>query len=198
MQTISQALDSRIKTLSDGLKKNGGETIIQSPTPEANQTSPQNEGCYEHLTQISDSLDDRKKLNILIKNCYNSLNTYGGSNEGLEATIMLMQMTLGRFDYETVRAAFGVYLQTGKDMPKPADIIQIIEPKPEKKEWSTTAFIDIKRRIREGQFVPKEERQFCNDFITNAVKQQPDSRVAMDGAIRLVEEQDKKYWIGAE
>lgn len=103
---------------------------------------------------------------------------------------MLMQMVLGRFDYETVRAAFGKYLQVGATMPTPADIVKIIEPPVEVPQFSATVFIDIKRRTREGQFITKAEKQYCEDFISSKV-----NNPIVDDAVKQVEQQDKQYWL---
>lgn len=133
---------------------------------------------------------------MLVKSCYESLNTYGKSPEQLEASIMLMQMILGRFDYETVREAFGVYLQNSSDMPRPADIIKIIEPPIEKRKWCATTFIDLRRQQREGQFMTKEEKQYIQDFLSAKTKD-PDNAM-IDDAVKLVEQQESQYYLAVE
>lgn len=195
MRTISDILDSQIKMPLDGLKRKGGEMITTSnPTfqMEENENTkkrPQEE-CYEQKILISNDLEGKKKLTLLVKSCYESLNTYGKSPEQLEATIMLMQMVLGRFSYEDVRKAFGIYLQKSSDMPKPADIVKIIEPPIEERKWCATTFIDIKRRAREGQFITKDEKQYCEGFI-NARIGSPEN----DDVVRQLEQQNKQYWL---
>ena len=126
---------------------------------------PQQEDTQERKTPISDDLEGKKKLTRLVTACYEGLNIYGKSPEQLEAIIMLMQMTLGRFDYEVVREAFGRYLQHGATMPTPADIIKIIEPPVVPRKWCGATFIDIKRRSRENQFITNAEKKYCDDFI---------------------------------
>lgn len=105
-----------------------------------------------------------------------------------------MQMTLGRFEYETVRDAFGRYLQHGATMPTPADIIKIIEPPIEKRKWCATTFIDLRRQQREGQFITKAEKQYMQDFVAAQVKE-PDSANMIKDAIKQVEQQNKQYWL---
>lgn len=107
---------------------------------------------------------------------------------------MLMQMILGRFDYETVRNAFGLYLQSSSDMPKPADIVKIIEPSIEPRKWCGATFIDIKRRMRENQFITNAELKYCDDFIQARIKE-PDNAGMIDDAMRQVEQQNKQYWL---
>lgn len=106
-----------------------------------------------------------------------------------------MQMTLGRFEYEIVRDAFSQYLQTGSTMPTPADIIKIIEPPVQERKWCATTFIDIKRRMRENQFIMDSERQYCNDFIAARIKAPEELRDEIETAIRQVEQQNKQYWV---
>lgn len=107
---------------------------------------------------------------------------------------MLMQMTLGRFDYESVRNAFGKYLQSGSVMPTPADIIKIIEPPVEKRKWCATTFIDLRRQQREGQFITREEKKYMQDFIAAQVSE-PDNSAMISDAIKRVEADDKRYWL---
>lgn len=155
---------------------------------------PQPEDTQERKTPISDSLDDKIKLTRLVAACYEALNVYGKSPEQLEASIMLMQMTLGRFDYEKVRDAFSKYLQYGATMPTPADIIKIIEPPVEPRKWCGATFVDIKRRTREGQFITNAENKYCEDFIQARIKE-PDNAGIIDDAMRQVERQNKQCWL---
>ena len=130
----------------------------------------------------------------MVKACFEALNTYGGDNDALESTIMVMQMTLGRFDYETVKSAFEIYLQRSSDMPKPADIIKIIEPQAQERKWCGATFIDIKRRWRENQFITDAEKKYCSDFTAAKIKE-PDNAPMIEDAIKQVEQQNKQYWL---
>ena len=154
------------------------------------------EDTQERKTPISEDIENQRKLTRLVTACYEGLNIYGKTPEQLEAIIMLMQMTLGRFDYEAIRDAFGKYLQNGSVMPTPADIIKIIEPPVEKRKWCATTFIDLRRQQREGQFITKEEKQYIQDFLSAKTKD-PDNTM-IDDAIKLVEQQDKQYYLAVE
>lgn len=103
-------------------------------------------------------------------------------------------MTLGRFDYEIVRAAFSVYLQSGSDMPKPADIIKIIEPPIEAKKWCKVTFLDIKRKKRENEFTTNEEDQYCRDFVDAQVNAPEEQKLLIEGAMSQLAVEDKRYW----
>lgn len=156
---------------------------------------PQQEAISEQKTPISKNTDDKKKLTRLVTACYEGLNVYGKTPEQLEGSIMLMQMTLGRFDYETVREAFSIYLQSGSTMPTPADIIKIIEPPVPEKKWCKVTFLDIKRRKRENQFVSLAEDKYCDDFIRASVSSNSDDREELNAAIRQAELEHKQYWL---
>lgn len=186
MKTLQQATEAFTQTLTK-------EQAI-AKTESESMKKPQSEECSGQKTPISNDLEAKKKLTMLVKSCYEALNTYGKSPENLEATIMLMQMALGRFDYEAIREAFGIYLQTNSDMPKPADIIMILEPHRKPKTWCATTFIDIKRRKREGQFVTRDEEKYCSDFLSAKTKE-PDNAGIIDDALRQVERENKQYWL---
>lgn len=82
-------------------------------------------------------------------------------------------------------------MQQSSDMPKPADIIAIIDPQAREKKWCATTFIDIKRRKREGQFITDEEEKYCDNFINSKVHE-------VDYALGEVKRQNKQYWIGSD
>ncbi len=153
----------------------------------------QQEATQERKIQTSN--EDQKKLTRLVTACYEGLNTYGKSPEQLEASIMLMQMTLGRFQYDTVREAFSIYLQTGSTMPTPADIIKIIEPPIPEKKWCKITFLEIRRKKRENVFVSLDEERYLNDFIRAEVNSTPDERAAISEAVKQAQIEDKQYWI---
>lgn len=104
-------------------------------------------------------------------------------------------MVLGRFNIEQVEAAFRVYMEHQTVMPKPADIVKIIEPPVPERKWCATTFIDIKRRNRENQFITNAEKQYCNDFINARIKAPEADREEIESAIRQVEQQNKQYWL---
>ena len=116
MKTLSEATETILENI-----KVQQEVVISTSEPLKQQ---QGDICEQ---KIQTSNEDKKKLTRLVTACYEGLNVYGKSPEQLEASIMLMQMTLGRFPYDVVREAFSIYLQTGATMPTPADIIKIVE-----------------------------------------------------------------------
>lgn len=123
------------------------------------------------------------------------MNTYGGTNESLEASVMIMQMVLGKYSYEVVRNAFEKYIENNSDMPKPADIVKIIDPPKEKKQWCKVTFLEIKRKKRENIFTTDEEDKYCEDFIKASLQGDSDSRELLSNAIKQDELENKKYWL---
>ena len=214
MKKLSEVLPS-IKPTAELLDKNSdlsnmqvhgsttedGKMITQSTTQKQSkseevesQRRQQSEECLEQKTPISENPVDKKKLTLLVKSCFEALNTYGGGNDALEASIMLMQMTLSRFDYSTVRKAFEIYLQGSSDMPKPADIVKIIEPPVEPRKWCTVTFLEIKRKKREDVFTSLEEDKYCIDFVDAQVSAPEDNKLLIEGALRQAAIEDKRYW----
>lgn len=184
-------------TIEAGRANGQSKSMNQTKTERAeNQRKPQPEDCYEQKTPISKDLEGKRKLTLLVKSCFEALNTYGGGNDVLEASIMLMQLTLGRFDYETVRGAFGIYLQSGADMPKPADIIKIIEPPVKQRDWCKVTFLEILRKKRENVYVTIAEDEYREEFMLAKTTASTDDRLMIKSAIEQNETENKQYWIG--
>ncbi len=184
-----------------GLITGGGKMSTQLQAQNLQQTQmintneslkPPLEDTCEQKTPISKDIEGKKKLTRLITACYEALNIYGKSPEQLEAIIMLMQMTLGRFEYEVVKEAFGEYLQRGSIMPTPADIIKIIEPPIEPRKWCGATFIDIKRRWREGQFISTEEKKYCSDYVNRITDYE--NKEDLGNALKQIENETREYW----
>lgn len=153
------------------------------------------EGISEPKTLISDSEEDSIKLTRLVTTCYEALNVYGKTPEQLEAIIAIFQMDLEDYEYSVVRQAFKVYRKTNSTMPTPADIIKIIEPPKEKKEWCKVTFLEIKRKKRENVFTTNEENQYCVDFLKAAVSGEPDERLELESVLKQEKLENQQYWI---
>ena len=103
-------------------------------------------------------------------------------------------MVLGRFCIEEVEAAFRVYMETKTTMPKPADIVKIIEPPVEPKKWCKVTFLAIKRKHRENVFTSLEEDKYIEDFLKAQVSAPEEQRSLIEDATRQAVAEDKKYW----
>lgn len=102
-----------------------------------------------------------------------------------------MQMKLSKYAYEDVRAAFDKLLDTATQVPTPAEVIAIIDPSTQPKKWSATAFIDIKKRSREGQYITPEQRKYCEDYIKAQIES---NSPEMAETLKMVAIEDKSYW----
>lgn len=122
------------------------------------------------------------------------MDTFGKEPEQLSNIAEVFKLVLGRFTIVQIEMAFRIYMEKETTMPKPADIVKIIEPPIEPRKWCATTFIDIKRRTRENQFITTTERQYCNDFISARIKD-PDKASMIDDAMRQVEQQNRQYWL---
>lgn len=103
-------------------------------------------------------------------------------------------MVLGRFSIEEVEAAFRVYMETQTTMPKPADIVKIIEPPVEPKKWCRVTFLEIKRKRRENVFTTLEEDKYCEDFLKAQVNAPEEQKSLIEDTMRQAAVEDQRYW----
>lgn len=122
------------------------------------------------------------------------MDTFGKEPEQLANVGEVFKLVLGRFTIQQVEAAFRVYMERETSMPKPADIVKIIEPPVEPRKWCGATFIDIKRRKRENQFITNAEEKYCYDFLQARIKE-PDNAGMIDDAIKQVERENKQYYL---
>lgn len=91
------------------------------------------------------------------------LKKYG---EAADATAMRdagFQWMLGEYDIVQVRNAFRQYLKTGKEIPTPADIIEILDPSV--KPMCGRVYQRLVERSREGPFaLTNAEREYITFY----------------------------------
>ena len=126
--------------------------------------------------------------------CFDTLDTFGKEPEQLKNLEGAFQLVLGRFNIDDVEAAFRIYMEKYTVMPKPADIVKIIEPPVEPRKWCKVTFLEIKRKKRENVFTTLEEDQYCIDFVDAQVSAPEDEKLHIEGALRQVAIEDKRYW----
>jgi len=153
----------------------------------------QNQSTSEQR-KLSDCPQSQSRLTSLLLICFDTLDTFGKEPEQLANLAESFRFILGRFTIEQVESAFRAYMESSTSMPKPADIVKIIEPPVEPRKWCGATFIDIKRRKREGQFITLDEEKYCYDFLQARIKE-PDSAGMIDDTIKQVERENKQYWI---
>ena len=125
--------------------------------------------------------------------CFDTLDTFGKEPEQLKNLEGAFQMVLGRFSIEQVEDAFRVYMEAKTTMPKPADIVKIIEPPVEPRKWCGATFIDIRRRQREGQFILDQELSYLKDFQAVKIKAPEQQRDLIENSESQIAIEDKRY-----
>lgn len=140
-------------------------------------------------------MDFEKRISALLLICYDTLDTYGKEPEQLQNASKLFAIVLSDYSIEQIETAFKTYLKRNTDMPKPADIVKIIEPPKPEKKWCKVTFLEIKRKKRENIFTTDEENKYCEDFIKASVSGCPDERLALNEVVQQAAIENKQYWI---
>ena len=184
MKTLSQ----HTETLLSGRETN--RKLTQS-----HQSSQSTKGQESHSDSIAQNPSQQVRLMSLLLICFDTLDTYGKEPEQLKNLEGAFRLVLGRFNIQQVEAAFAKYLEAGRVMPKPADIVQIIEPPKEKRKWCKVTFLDLKRQQRENMFITDSEKQYLADFIEASVSGDYDERSELQATIDDSSRKDKQFWI---
>lgn len=188
ISTLRKEREQKQKLLQDGLKTNDGkmniplveQTIYQVPAVENQITTVESEKQPKKglgsqtkclTSRISDSDQARKQLAKLINQLFKILNIYGKKPEDIADIVAGFCFVLSDYDIESVTDAFKMHLRKSSVMPTPADIVAIIEPPVAPVRWSATAFIDIKRRWREGQFITDKEKKYCESYVSAQINE---------------------------
>src|ERR1700730_1796865 len=114
-------------------------------------------------SSISASLTsgEQAEVAILVRQCFDVLDTFGKTPDQLTNIIKAFVTQLAEYRYEQVRMAFRAYIKRNAVMPKPADIINLIDPP--KAEWRPdwSAYNALKKRVQQdGAFLYGSEREF--------------------------------------
>ena len=135
------------------------------------------------------------KLDAILSMCFDTFKAYGKTYDQMDNISRAFKLVLMPYSTKQIQDAFAKHLSTGDEMPTPKDIVAIIDPSTQPRKWSATAFMDIKRRQREGQFISKEEADYCENYIKAQLE---GARVGeRESAIKHVALEDKSYWSGA-
>ncbi len=197
MEHLFEQLDNQTKTLLDGWKRKDGKMTTQSKDSsldnQANNLASTSEP-ESHSESIKNNKNSQKQLMSLLLICFDTLDTFGKEPEQLKNLKEAFQMVLGRFTIEKVKAAFRIYMETQSVMPKPSDIVKIIEPPVEPRKWCKITFLEIKRKRRENVFTTNEENQYCEDFVSAQVNASEEQKNLMEDTMRQLAIEDRRYW----
>ena len=106
-------------------------------------------------------------MTSLLLVCFDTLDTFGKEPEQLKNIQKLFEMMLGDYEIGKVERAFIAYMRRGTAMPKPADIINILDP--EEPELSKEMYISLQKKdpeyrtSEEWAFIRKYESQKMGD-----------------------------------
>ena len=190
MQTTNDILTT---SLLSGIHLNGSGLTSRNHVPDQEKQVFKNQntnGREKHSACLAQDITARRRLTSLLLVCFDTLDNFGKEPEQLANMEKVFQMVLGRFTIEEVEDAFMVYLGRETVIPKPADIVKIIEPPVESKKWCGATFIDIKRRLRDGEFITDSEKKYCLEYVAARIED-PE----IDKTVRKIDQQDRKYWV---
>ena len=92
-----------------------------------NKSLSQNTSEQNRLLVLRDDEEGQRKLSRLLLICFDVLDTFGKEADQLENINNAFQMFLEDYSYSQIERAFKLYMQNNTVLPKPADIIKIME-----------------------------------------------------------------------
>lgn len=98
---------------------------------------------------MRDDSESRSKLSKLLLISFDVLDTFGKEAEQLENINLAFQMYLEEYSYNQIEGAFKQYMKTNSVMPKPSDIISLIESPVAKKTMLTPEQEAVRKKLRE-------------------------------------------------
>lgn len=126
--------------------------------------------------------DERAELVKYIIQCFNTLDTFGKTPDQLADACFIFIDRLAGYDFREIRNAFGVYMDTHTDMPKPANIINIINPPAPKPDWA--AYVSIRQRMKDPYtFVMDDEKayvRYCERYSVDNLKSYEERKEAQE------------------
>ena len=95
--------------------------------------------------------EGRNKLSKLILISFDVLDTFGKEAEQLENINLAFQMFLEEYSYGEIEKAFKKYMRGNSVIPKPSDIISLIEKRDPVKSYLTPEQEQARKRIMERE-----------------------------------------------
>jgi hypothetical protein len=145
---------------------------------------------------IRDCNESQNQLTILLAQAHLLLKGYGEKAEDAASRDAGFQWLLGRFTIDQVRAAFRTYIERNADLPVPANIINLIEPPPQK--LSAAVYIAYQKKACGGGWLLSDERQFCRDYEAQEMEAGRASRELLECHRAIEASKQKTLDIGYE
>jgi len=145
---------------------------------------------------ISEDAKAGMQLCSLVAQCFDSLNVYGKTTDQLENIAGAFQLVLGDYDIDTVSKAFAKHLRRSSTMPTPADIVNIIDPPPQK--LSGAVYISLKKQLIDNIFTTDEERAYIAAYERQEMDKLRGGSQELHDAQEEVKRYQKSLMIGCE
>jgi hypothetical protein len=145
---------------------------------------------------IRDCKDSKNQLTTLLAQAHLLLKGYGEKAEDAASRDAGFQWLLGRFTIDQVRAAFRTYIERNADLPVPANIINLIEPPPQK--LSSAVYVAYQKKACSGGWLLSDERQFCRDYEAQEMEAGRASRELLECHREIEASKQKAFDIGYE
>jgi hypothetical protein len=98
----------------------------------------------------------------MVTQSFDVLNVYGKTTDQLNYIVKAFILVLEAYPPKDVRDAFLHWISRKSVMPTPADIVNIIDPPPEK--LSEALFINLCKKRDKGIYLTPDERRFIYAF----------------------------------
>jgi len=103
----------------------------------------------------------------------------------------MFQLVLAEYPFQRIREAFIEHVSRKPELPTPSDIVNIIEPPKPKPDWA--AYVAIKKRAHEGDYIYPDERQFISQCEQYAVSRMAEDVDDYRSAQREIEAYKQRY-----
>ena len=138
--------------------------------------------------------DEKHHFAKSFEKIFKIVNSFGKKPEDFEDGIDLFVKVVSQYDFKSIMKALERWIKENSTLPTPADLIALVEPLKEEKKFCKSTFIELCRQRREDLYLTKDERQYIEDFIAEAVKEGIGSDDNyMSEAVKQVEMQDRLY-----
>lgn len=124
--------------------------------------------CSAPLPTLASTPREQGEMALMVRQCFDVLDTYGKSPEQLANIIKSFLNTLAEYPFDKIKKAFTDYLKRNSKMPTPADIVRLVDPQPE--PLSKSVYIGLQDERKRGEYLTPKERQYIKDYESQEMK----------------------------
>lgn len=116
--------------------------------------------------------NEKASLAEVIGRVFDLQKQFGKNTGQLENIVAGFCWALAKYQVEEVIRGFGEYIQRHSDMPTPADIVAIIDPKPPEKVWDKSVYYKLQQIYKEqGPYgLNNEEYEYIRNYEEQVFK----------------------------